>query len=189
MIINFFLFVFCSFLIITNIIYIKQNNEFMENTNNVALIFFQFNFIFKLSMFLLYLVYLILNLLNVHIHCGNKFLIYIFYFENTLNILIYLVKHFDKRILFLQISTYLVIYILKRISYHKYQSNLAPIVIEPVLQEEVPNFSVQEVNDDSEIIEEDLENQNWEEDEGYVNNGYSNNCYDDNDNYWNTEGL
>jgi len=57
MIINFFLFVFCSFLIITNIIYIKQNNEFMKNTNDVALIFFQFNFIFKLSMFLLYLVY------------------------------------------------------------------------------------------------------------------------------------
>lgn len=188
MIINFFLFVFCSFLIVTNIIYIKQNNEFMENTNNVALIFFQFNFIFKLSMFLLYLVYLILNVLNMHIHCGNKFLIYIFYFENTLNILIYLVKRFDMKILFLQICTYLVIYILKRISYHKYQNNLEPVIIEPVLQVEVPNFSIP-VNDDSEIIEENFDNQNWEADEGYINNGYSNNCYEDT-NYWNdTEGL
>ena len=100
---------------------------------------------------------------------------------------------------------YLIIYILKRINYHKYLNNIEPIIIEPVLQqEEVPNFPVQEVNDNSEIIEEDLENQNWEEEdlenqnweEGYVNNGYSNNCYDNNEwhidysvNAYNTEYL
>ena len=191
MIINFFLFVFCSFLIIANTIYIKQNKEFIDEASGITLSFFEFNFFIKLIMFILYFVYFILNIFNIITNCSNKFLIYIFYFENTLNIIIYLIKHFMSKILFLQIFIYLVIFILKKISYYKYKNNIDPVIIEPVLQEEVPNFSDQEVphreRNLSVVIEENLENQNWEADEGYINNGYSNNCYDDNN--WDTEGL
>ena len=141
MIINFFSFVFCSFLIITNIIYIKENKEFIDEASGIILSFFEFNFFIKLILFILYFVYFMLNIFNILTHCCNKFLIYIFYFENTLNILIYLVKHFMSKFLFLQLFTYLVIFILKKISYYKNKNNIESVVVEPVLQEEVPDFS------------------------------------------------
>ena len=194
MIINFFSFVFCSFLIITNIIYIKENKEFIDEASGIILPFFEFNFFIKLILFILYFVYFMLIIFNILTHCCNKFLIYIFYFENTLNIIIYLVKHFMSKFLFLQLFTYLVIFILKKISYYKNKNNIESVVVEPVLQEEVPDFSVQQIprreRNLSVVIEEDLEiRYDGDEDEGYINNGYSNNCYDDN-NYWAaTEGL
>jgi len=199
MIIKIILLILCSFLIVMNVIYLKDNHEFYQNAlhrNKFATGFYEFNFVIKIISLCLNGFFILFSYINFQ--SINKKIIYFFYIENTINIFIYLVniKGMNLNFLFLQIFIYLIIFILQRINIFMYEEN--PIIIErtpsiqPVSPLESPILSENEIDPE---IQDDIENEMWGSiyqegknfDNAYENNGYNNNCYSDTGYYNNVE--
>ena len=201
MILKIIILIFCGFLIVMNVIYLRDNNilyrNALNNRNKFATGFYEFNFIIKIISLCLNGFFILFSYIDFQ--SINKYIINFFFIENTLNIIIYLVniKEMNLNLLFLQIFIYLIIFILQRINICMYEEN--PIIIErtPSIQPVSPPLEspILSENETDPEIQDDIENEMWGSiyqegknfDNAYENNGYNNNCYSDTGYYNNTE--
>ena len=195
MIIKIILLILCSFLIVMNVIYLKDNHEFYQDAlnhrNKFATGFYEFNFVIKIISLCLNGFFILFSYINFQ--SINKNIIYFFYIENTLNIIIYLVniKEMNLNFLFLQIFIYLIIFILQRINIFMYEEN--PIIIErtPSIRPVSPPLESPILSEERDPeIQDDIEKEMWgsiyQEGKNF-DNAYNNNCYSDTGYYNNTE--
>ena len=98
MIIKIILLILCGFLIMMNVIYLRDNHEFYQDAlnhrNKFATGFYEFNFVIKIISLCLNGFFILFSYINFQ--SINKNIIYFFYIENTINILIYLVNIKEK---------------------------------------------------------------------------------------------
>jgi len=184
-----------------NIIYLRDNNKFYQDAlnknNKFASGFYEFNFIIKITSLCWDALFILFSFINYQ--SINKYIIYFFYIDNTLNMIIYLIKVHNLNILYLQLFIYLIIFILQRINICMYEEN--PIIertpsIRPISSPPSPLESpILSENEKDPEIQDNIEKEMWGSiyqegynfENAYENNGYNNNCYSDNGYYNNTE--